>query len=102
VRRSGNSLAHPLLVLHFLRNERGRTLYAVSAGKSVGKAVKRNRAKRLIRAALQPLVPEIKQGYDIVITAREPLAASNCQETQNALKSLFEEANLFKDDENRA
>lgn len=97
VRRSGRSFAHPLLVLQSTANDRGRSLFAVTAGKSVGKAVKRNRAKRLIRAALQELIPRLKDGYDIVITAREPLAASNCQETKKALKSLFEKANLLKE-----
>jgi len=96
VRRSGNSFAHPLLVLYILENDRDRTLYAVSAGMSVGNAVKRNRAKRLIRAALQSLTSGVQEGYDILLIAREPLAASNCQETKKALKSLFGRARILK------
>ncbi|MFO7943201.1 MAG: ribonuclease P protein component [Anaerolineales bacterium] len=95
VRRYGSSIAHPLLVLYFLEKDQKGTLFAVSAGKSVGKAVKRNRAKRLIRAALQDLFPQIKDGWDIVIVARKPLASANCQKTKKALESLFEKANLL-------
>lgn len=92
----GSSFAHPLLVLYFLKKDQGGTQFAVSAGKSVGKAVQRNRAKRLIRAALQEFIPKIKDGWNIVLVARKPLAAANCQETKKALKSLFEKANLLK------
>lgn len=96
VRRNGTSFAHPLLVLYLLRRGQGGTQFAVSAGRSVGKAVQRNRAKRLIRAALQELIPRIKDGWNIVIVARKPLASANCQDAKKALESLFEKANLLK------
>lgn len=96
VRRLGTSYAHPLVVLIFLNNDLAGTRYAVSAGVSVGNAVQRNRAKRLIRAALQELIPEVKDGYDIVLVARSPLAEADCQQTKEALQSLFNKAQLLK------
>lgn len=95
VRRFGESFAHPLVVLISLPNDTGHSRFAVTAGRSVGNAVDRNRAKRLIRAALQNLLPNIKSGWDFVIIARRPLADSNCQKTQNALKSLLRKAGLY-------
>jgi ribonuclease P protein component len=94
----GSSFAHPLLVLYFLKKDQGSTKFAVSAGRSVGKAVQRNRAKRLIRTALQEFIPNIKDGWNILIVARKPLADANCQETKKALESLFEKANLLNED----
>jgi ribonuclease P protein component len=44
--------------------------YAVVAGKRVGKAVQRNRCKRLVREALRHLHPHLRQGYDIVVIVR--------------------------------
>src|SRR5262249_28917008 len=44
--------------------------YAVVAGKRVGKAVARNRAKRLVREALRRLHPGLEQGYDVVVVVR--------------------------------
>lgn len=44
--------------------------YAVVAGKRVGKAVQRNRCKRLVREALRHLHPTLQQGYDIVVIVR--------------------------------
>ncbi|MEA2008237.1 MAG: ribonuclease P protein component [Chloroflexota bacterium] len=96
VRRYGSSLAHPLLVLIGLPNDRDYSRFAVSAGRSVGNAVQRNRAKRLIRAALQKLFPTIENGWDFVILARRPLANSNCEKTQATLESLFRKSDFIK------
>ncbi len=95
VRRSGKSFAHPLVVLVASPNQRGTTRFGVAAGKRVGSAVKRNRAKRLIRAALMPLVAEISPGWDIVILARTPLAAADVHKTGAALQQLLKRANLL-------
>jgi len=96
VRRFGESFAHPLVVLIGLPNAREDSRFAVSAGRSVGNAVQRNRAKRLIRAALKNLFPTITNGWDFVVIARRPLADSNCHKTQAALKSLFKKAAYLK------
>ena len=47
--------------------------YTVVAGKKVGKAHERNRAKRLAREALRLLHPRLRQGYDIVVIVRGTL-----------------------------
>ncbi len=45
----------------------------ITAGKKVGNAVKRNRAKRIIRAAYAAVEPQLPIGLDIVIVARSSL-----------------------------
>lgn len=55
----------------------------------------RNRAKRLLRAALNNLIPHIPAGWDFVVIARRPLVDASCQETEKALKSLLEKADLI-------
>lgn len=96
VRRFGKSYAHPLLVLVALPNETGSTHFAVSAGRSVGNAVQRNRAKRLVRAALHPLVPDIQPGWDIILIARQPLAAASFAFAQSTLLQLLQRARLIR------
>jgi ribonuclease P protein component len=95
VRRSGKSYAHPLVVLITSKNQLKSTRFGVAAGKSVGNAVKRNRAKRLIRAALMPLLGEISPGWDIVILARQPLASADVHQTSFALRKILKRANLL-------
>ncbi len=107
VRRFGKSFAHPLVVLVALPDERLQngtrqdedetSRFAVSAGRSVGNAVERNRAKRLLRAAIQPLIPSILPGWDILLIARRPLANVKCQDAQKALTNLLKRAHLLKE-----
>ena len=42
----------------------------ITSGKKIGKAVKRNRARRVIRAAYYQLNSRVKGGFDIVFVAR--------------------------------
>ncbi len=95
VRRHGKSYAHPLIVLVALPNEQGHARFGVSAGRSLGNAVQRNRAKRQIRAAIHPLISRVSPGWDIIILARRPLARATFQQLETALQALFRRAKLF-------
>ncbi len=66
VRQSGKSYAHPLIVLVAQANDEMKIRVGVAAGRTVGTAVKRNRAKRLLREAMRPLIPSlaIRLGLD--------------------------------------
>ena len=97
VRRDGRSNAHPLIVLIALENQLSITRVGVAAGKRVGNAVKRNRAKRLIRAAARTLHPRIKTGWDIIIIARKPIIQSNMPQVREALQSILQRAQLISD-----
>jgi len=94
VRRSGDSYVHPLLVLIIKAGESSISRFAVTAGISIGNAVKRNRAKRLLRAALRDLIADIKPGYQGLLIARKPLLQASSQQTSAALKTLLEEAGI--------
>ncbi len=103
VRRSGKSYAHPLVVLYVLKSDAPGTHVGVSAGLAVGNAVKRNRAKRLLRAAVNDLLPltvsgrcsEPAEGCDLLLIARSPLAAANVHQTREALSTLLKRAGLL-------
>jgi ribonuclease P protein component len=71
-RARGKAYADGPLVARVLPNalEPAQNRYAVVAGKRVGKAVERNRAKRLVREALRHLDPHLKPGHDIVVIVR--------------------------------
>ena len=48
----GKSFVHPHLVLYVNKNRKGTTRVGLTATKKIGKAVTRNRARRVMRAAL--------------------------------------------------
>ena len=58
----------------------------------MGNAVRRNRAKRRLRAAIQPMLAELKPGWDAVLIARQPLLSAPFLELRQALRPppLFE------------
>ena len=96
VRRSGKSYAHPLVVLYVLSAEQpDTTRVCINAGWSVGNAVRRNRAKRLLRAAISPLMPQLSPGSDLLLIARSPLLRSDAIRTRAALTGLLDRAGLM-------
>ena len=97
VRQSGKSYAHPLIVLIAQANDEMKIRVGVAAGRTVGSAVKRNRAKRLLRAAMRPLISSLSSGWDLVLIARPALAASNLTATRQALLNLLGRAHLISD-----
>lgn len=97
MRRLGKSFAHPLIVLVVLENELQNVRIGVAAGRSLGGAVRRNRAKRLMRACIYPYLDQILPGKDLVWIARKPLLEANFQDLQGAMSSLLERAGLLSD-----
>ncbi len=96
VRQFGKSQAHPLVVLLALPNSLASTRFGVAAGRTVGKAVQRNRAKRLLRAALQPYLDNVVPGWDVVLIARRGMAEATFWQTQAALENLLHRARLLQ------
>jgi ribonuclease P protein component len=65
------------------------------AGRSVGKAVQRNRAKRMLREALQTLLPQLKPGWKIILISRRPILIAELTEIHDSLNQLFNKAKLI-------
>lgn len=95
VRRTGKSYAHPFIVLVVQTSEVPRVRVGVTAGRSVGGAVQRNRAKRLIREAVRPLLPDLLPGWDLVLIARPALLSKSLQEIRQVLTSLLRRAQIL-------
>jgi len=96
VRREGRSWAHPLLVLCALPNDLEHSRFGFSASHWVGNAVVRNRAKRLVREATRLRQGEIKEGWDLVFIARNPIREVNFRQVDQAVRQLLRRASLLK------
>ena len=84
-----------------LQNEHTLSRFAVSAGRSLGNAVGRNRAKRLIRESLRPLIPAISPGWDILFLARRKIVGASLDQVRAALETLLERASLVQNERGR-
>ena len=99
VRRNGKSYVHPLVVLVTQASETPHVRVGVAAGKTTGTAVHRNRAKRLLREAMRPLLPSLASGWDLILIARPALVSASLEETCNALLTVLRRAKLIPVDE---
>lgn len=96
VRRLGKSYAHPLVVLIKHPNQSTQSRVGIITSRSVGTAVHRNRAKRILREILRPIHPAISPGWDIILLARSPIKNSNYPEIKLAVRSLLYNAKLLE------
>lgn len=95
VRRAGKSFAHPFVVLMIRANEATEVRVGITAGRSVGGAVQRNKAKRLLREAIRPLIPELQPGWDLVLIARKNVLTKSLVEIRQALTGLLHRAQVM-------
>jgi ribonuclease P protein component len=95
VRRLGKSYAHPLIVLQLAVSDKQETRFGIIAGRSVGGAVQRNHAKRLMRESLRSLLPEINPGWDILLLARRGMDTATFTKVQNTMTTLLQRAHLL-------
>lgn len=82
-------LAHPMKIY---TNRIG-----LSVTKKIGGAVQRNRAKRIIRAALRGVeaTSPLKTGYLVVISARPTIAGKTSTEIEKELRYCFHKLDMF-------
>ncbi len=95
VRKQGKSFPHPLVVLVRLPSSDEHLRVGVSASRALGNAVHRNRAKRLLREAIRPLLGRIPCHWDLVFVARGRLAFSTLAEVQIVVEGLLKRAGLL-------
>jgi ribonuclease P protein component len=96
VRQQGRTLAHPLLVLSYVRNDLEYSRFGFVVGGRLGKAATRNRIKRRMREAVRMRIQEreIARGWDIVLIARQPIVTASFQQVDEAIGLLLRRAAL--------
>ena len=88
----GKSYVHPHLVLYVAKNRLGYTRVGLTATKKVGHAVQRNRARRVMRAALSEHLSQNIGGYDIILVARGRTPSRKSTQVSKTLAALMKKA----------
>ena len=92
----GRSQVHPLLVTYIILNRRGVIRYGITTGKKVGGAVERNRARRVIQAAVRENLQNVQcTGADIVFVARTRTVLAKSQDVAAVMKKHFKAGGLI-------
>ena len=84
--RYGKSCVSPGLVTYVIKNKNNNLRIGITTSKKVGKAVKRNRSRRVIRAAFSHLPVDMDQNYDIIFVARTRTCYLNSREVEQYMR----------------
>lgn len=94
----GKSYVSPTVVVYLKKNNLSQNRLGITSGKKIGKAVKRNRARRLIRVAFRELSPFFNATYDMVIVARTRCVFASSAVVTEDLRKCFIQAGILKDE----
>ncbi|MFA5056446.1 MAG: ribonuclease P protein component [Dehalococcoidia bacterium] len=93
----GRSWANNFVVLRAVPNSAGVNRYGIVAGRRLGSAVVRNKAKRRLRAMVSSIA--VREGWDIVLVARKAAVETDYHTLEKAARDLFARARLLGEDE---
>ena len=93
VSKEGRRWYNALLGLKAQPNMQGTTRFAFRVGKHVGKAVERNRVKRLMREATRSM--PVREGWDVILSARVGARSSDFWQVRRALEEVLARARLL-------
>ncbi len=91
----GQYCASKEIVAYYLPNRLPYSRFAVTASKKIGNAVKRNRAKRIMRELYRGNELKMPIGYDIIFVARPEIDGKKLGDIEFFVKRLL--INMSKD-----
>lgn len=97
-RRAYNKAASyvgPFTVVYVMKNRNKGIRLGITTGKKIGKAVYRNRAKRVITAAFSENLPFLSGNYDIVVVARPRILTVKSTVVAVSMSKLFKNAGII-------
>ena len=85
----GKSVGERYIVLFYKKNNLGYSRKAFLSSKKVGKAVVRNRARRLMRESVRQLEDRFPEGYDYIFIARNTIVNSKCADVKKSIEAAL-------------
>ena len=95
--QKGASAVCPTMVLYCRKNRLGHNRLGLVSSTKLGHAVVRNRCRRRLREVYRLHMPELKQGYDIILVARVRTAHAPWPEIQKQFLKLCRKLDLLEE-----
>ena len=92
--RSRLNYVSPVIVTYVVRKRGGGVRLGITAGKKIGNAVERNRARRAVRAAATELLKGSTEPVDIVVVCRHPACKVSSVEIKEILREHLSTAGV--------
>ena len=94
--RRAKNYTGALLVSYILtKSNNGAVRYGITVSKKTGNAVRRNRAKRVIRAAFDEIKKDICCGCDIIFVARTKTSYAKSTQVAKVMREQFIKAGII-------
>ncbi len=93
--KKGKKLQGRYIIIFVVTEHSGNNRFGIVTSKKVGGAVKRNRVKRQLRAAIQKNQDLIKTGHGLVIVARSNIKDASYALIENDFVNLMKRAHLI-------
>ena len=93
--KKGAKIVTDTIVFHWYKNRQSSNKLGITVSTSLGKAVVRNRVKRLIRAAYSARKDELKSGYNIIVVARNKAAFASYAKVRDAMDYCIRKSDLL-------
>jgi ribonuclease P protein component len=92
--RNGLKVPGKYLIAYISANNLDQNRFGIVASKKVGNAVKRNRAKRCLRAIARESQAKLSPGHDIVIIARKSTVEAEYNRLEKDFYTVMKKARL--------
>ena len=93
--KKGKFYVGKYIILYILKNNCGLNRLGITVNKKIGKSVKRNRMKRLIKECYRFYEDFTKDSFDLVFVGRNSDIAPDYSNIRSEMKFLLKKLNVF-------
>jgi len=94
---TGRSAASSLMVVYTMPRESTSVRIGFSAGKKLGNAVVRNRARRRLKEMVRQFLPRLKGGRDLVVIARAGAVKATWPELEREFQQICRRLKMWSE-----
>ncbi|MBQ7466683.1 MAG: ribonuclease P protein component [Clostridia bacterium] len=95
VYKVGQSVHGKYLLLVYTKSKNKNIKIGISASKKIGGAVIRNRARRLLRAAVSPYLNDLDSNFNLIIVAKQSINGKKMNVVKQDLETALKKAQLL-------
>ena len=94
--KKGRSFVCPLFILYVSKNYNRGIRLGITTSKKIGKAVYRNRARRILKEAFRQVLPGLKGNFDLVFVARSKTPFFKTYDVKSKMIKFLSDCKILK------